>query len=64
VARKGVRKSKVFPTRQEAKDWGARQEYLILNAETIASALSFGEVMDRMPGARWPISHIGRKRPG
>ncbi len=66
VARKGVRKSKVFPTRQEAKDWGARQEYLILNAETIASALSFGEVMDRYArevsigkrGARWEIIRI------
>lgn len=30
VARKSIRSSKSFPTKQEAKDWAARQEFLIL----------------------------------
>lgn len=61
IARKGVRKSKVFATKTEAKDWAARQEYLILNGTQIASSQSFGDVLDRYArevsiskrGARW-----------
>ena len=30
IARDGIRKSKSFITKQEAKDWSAREEYLIL----------------------------------
>jgi integrase len=47
VARRGVRKSKVFPTRAEAKDWAAREEYLILNAKAIAATQPFGDVLAR-----------------
>lgn len=61
VARQGVRKSKIFASKVEAKDWAARQEYLILNGEQIASAALFGDVLDRYArevsigkrGARW-----------
>ncbi|MEO1538516.1 MAG: site-specific integrase [Pseudomonadota bacterium] len=44
VARKGVRRSKLFATRQEARDWGARQEHLILNKETLDSRQTFGDL--------------------
>lgn len=47
IDRKGVRKSKTFPTRQEAKDWSARQEYEILNAPQLAGTTAFSDVMLR-----------------
>jgi integrase len=47
VARKGVRKSKVFQTKREAQDWAARQEWLILNGDKVAAAMTFGEVLAR-----------------
>lgn len=61
VAKDGSRKSKVFATRQEAKDWAARQEYEITHHEEIASAQPLAEVLDRYArevstqkrGARW-----------
>jgi integrase len=61
VARKGVRKSQTFNTKTEAKDWAARQEYLILHQDEFPSKLTFGEVMDRYArevspskrGVRW-----------
>lgn len=61
VARKGVRKSQVFKTKTEAKNWAARQEYLILHEDEIHSKLTFGAVMDRYAqevsptkrGTRW-----------
>lgn len=61
MQRKGVRRSKVFPTRQEAKDWAAHEEYRILNAPKVAAAVSLAEVMLRYArevsttkrGARW-----------
>ncbi len=66
VARQGVRKSKSFVTRQAAKDWAARQEYLILNADQIATTQTFGSVMDRYArevsstkrGARWEMIRL------
>lgn len=66
VARRGKRLSKVFPTRQEAKDWAARQEYLILNAEKVAAQGTFGELLERYErevspgkrGARWEILRL------
>ena len=66
IARQGVRKSKTFATRQAAKDWGARQEYLILNADQIASTQTFGTIMDRYArevsttkrGARWEMIRL------
>lgn len=61
VARQGQRRSRVFPTRQAAKDWAARQEFEILNADRIAADIPFGDVLERYarevsPGkrsARW-----------
>jgi integrase len=47
VNRKGARKSKIFPTRQEAKDWAAREEFTVLNAPAIAAETSFADVMGR-----------------
>lgn len=47
VARRGVRKSKIFPSKREAQDWASRQEYLILNGEKAAAAMTFGELLDR-----------------
>ena len=47
VARRGVRKSKIFPSKREAQDWASRQEYLILNGEKAAAAMTFGELLGR-----------------
>ena len=66
VARKGVRKSKVFPTRQAAKDWAAREEYKILNADKVIAEMKLGEVFDRYArdvspakrGARWEMIRL------
>lgn len=68
VARKGVRSSKIFPTKQAAKDWAARQEYLILNQKPKSETTLFKDVLDRYArnvsvekrGARWEILRIER----
>ena len=44
----GVRRSKVKPTRQAAKDWAARAEYEIRNGDKIAAKMSLGQVFDRL----------------
>jgi len=75
VQRKGVRRSKVFATRQEAKDWAAHEEYRILNAPKAAAAVSLAEVMLRYArevsttkrGARWEdvrLQKLARDRIG
>jgi integrase len=61
VFRQGVRKAKTFDTKTEAKNWAARQEYLILNEEVVQGKITFGEVLERYArevspakrGARW-----------
>ena len=60
VARKGVRMSKSFPTKAAAKDWAARQEYLILNGGinrpgTMRELFDkyAREVSPKKRGARW-----------
>lgn len=61
VAKGGVRKSKVLPTRREAQDWAARQEYTLTHAPEIASATPLADVLERYgrevsikkKGARW-----------
>lgn len=66
VARRGVRKSQVFPTKQEARDWAAREEYKILHADKVAEAMPLGdlferyarEVSPRKRGARWEILRL------
>ena len=68
VARKGVRKSRVFPSRQEAKDWAARQEYIILNKRQIEEKTTFGslclryarEVSPLRKGERWEGMRLKR----
>lgn len=73
VARRGVRMSQVFMTKTEAKDWAARQEFLILNQEEQASKQTFGEVLDRYGkevsptkrGERWEqirLEKLGRDK--
>ncbi|GFE51571.1 integrase [Roseobacter cerasinus] len=70
VYRDGVRKSKVFATRKEAKQWGARQEYLLENAPEVNSRIPFGDILDRYgreksskkKGARPEIIRIERIR--
>ena len=70
VARRGVRTSKTFATKTEAKDWAARQEHTILNAKALQSSKPFGDVLDRYArevspakrGARWEILRIERFR--
>lgn len=47
IARQGIRKSKVFETKRAAQDWAARQEWLILNGDKAAAAMTFGELLDR-----------------
>lgn len=42
-----MRKSRIFDSKQAAKDWAARQEYLILNGDTGGSGMTFAECMDR-----------------
>jgi len=66
VARKGIRKSKVLATRQEAKDWAARQEHLILNAGSVAKKTILKDVLDRYArevsptkgGHRWEVVRL------
>jgi len=66
IARQGVRKSKVFPSKRAAQDWAARQEYLILNADEVAAGQAFGAIMDRYArevssgkrGGRWEIIRL------
>tara|TARA_R110000868_G_scaffold109674_2_gene297934 strand:- start:1026 stop:1973 length:948 start_codon:yes stop_codon:yes gene_type:complete len=68
VARQGVRTSKVFPTKQAAKDWAARQEYLILNEKPKSETTLFRDALERYArtvsvtkrGARWEILRIER----
>jgi integrase len=66
IARRGIRKSKVFPTRQAARDWAAREEYKILNGEKVAAALSLLDVLERYArevspskrGHRWEVIRL------
>lgn len=70
VARQGKRKSKSFPTKQAAKEWAARQEYLILSDEGGGSSETFGSIMDRYArevspkkrGQRWEAIRLERFR--
>lgn len=70
VARQGVRRSKVFGSKAEAKDWAAREEYNILNADAIRSRETFATAMERYArevsptkrGARWEMLRLERMR--
>lgn len=66
IARRGIRKSKVLPTKRAAQDWAARQEYLIEHSEEVARGQPLGDVLDRYArevsptkrGARWEIVRL------
>jgi integrase len=68
VARQGVRKSKTFPTKQEARDWAARQEHLILSNEATAASITLGALFQRYAdevspgkrGHRWEAVRLAR----
>ncbi len=70
VARRGVRRSKLLPTKGEARDWAARQEWLILNAERAAADTPLSDVLARYArevspgkrGHRWEVYRIERLR--
>lgn len=61
VARRGVRTSKILPTKRDAQDWAARQEHLILEGEGRYGPGTLGNLLDRYArevspgkkGARW-----------
>jgi integrase len=68
VFRRGIRRSKTFPSKQEAKDWAARTEWEILNRKALDAKLSLGDVFDRYArevsptkrGARWEQIRLER----
>lgn len=68
VNRRGVRESRVFDTRQQAKDWGAQREYEILHGKAIAAKMTLGEVFARYArevsptkrGERWEVVRLNR----
>jgi len=70
VARLGVRRSKVFSTKQAAKDWASRQEYLILHGDKAAAVIPFSDILDRYArevspgkrGHRWEVVRLERIR--
>ena len=65
VARKGVRKSKTFPTRLEAKDWATHEEYLATGQGHPRSGMALGDLFERYgrevsPRKRGKITEIIR----
>jgi integrase len=66
VSRKGHRASKVFITKQEAKDWAARKEFTVARATVEDDPITFGEVMNRYSeevsstkrGERWEVIRL------
>ena len=68
VYRRGNRRSKSFATKQEARDWAARQEYEMDNSGAIAARMTFGEVLARYVeevspgkrGYRWEAVKVER----
>jgi len=73
VARQGVRKSKVFDTKQQAKDWSAHEEHQIINSKPAGETTSLRAAFDRYAievsptrrGERWEVirlAKLGRDR--
>lgn len=54
VARQGVRRSGTFPTKAAARDWAARQEYLILEGDETGGKGALGDAMERYARERSP----------
>ena len=71
IYRRGIRRSKSFATKQEARDWAARQEYEMDNSGAIAVRMTFGEVLGRYVeevspdkrGYRWEAVKVQRLEP-
>lgn len=68
VARRGIRMSKAFPTKAAAKDWAARQEYLIVEGDEKGARGTLGDALhryarERSPkkrGERWEIIRLSK----
>ena len=68
VARGGVRKSKSFPTQRAAKDWAAREEFLIADTPKQSEMVTLGqafmryasEVSPKKRGERWEVLRLRR----
>lgn len=54
IVKLGVRRSKVWPTKTAAKEWAAREEYEIANADSVASQESLGSLIERYARERSP----------
>ncbi|PYG33096.1 tyrosine-type recombinase/integrase [Pelagimonas varians] len=70
IARSGTRKSKVFPAKQEAKDWAANEESRLKDERSTSCRLPFGDVMRRYGlevsptkrGHLWEVARIEKWR--
>ena len=68
VSRQGVRRSQTFPTKAAAKDWAARQEYLILQGDETGGKGTLGDAMERYArerspgkrGERWEVIRLAK----
>jgi integrase len=68
IERKGKRASQSFETKQAAKDWAAREEYLILHPVDVASTTLLGDAFARYArevsplrkGERWEVIRLER----
>lgn len=66
----GVRKSKSFQSKREAKEWAGQQEYDILNAQPEGERVSLGdafrryanEVSSKKRGERWEVIRLAKLR--
>lgn len=66
VARKGIRRSKVFSSKSAAKEWAMREEYLVTHSEEIAAQGTLSELFDRYArersttkrGERWEVIRL------
>ena len=70
VDRKGVRRSKVFPTKREALDWAAWTERQVLGGISAPGRVTFREVIDRYArevsplkrGHKWEFIRLERMK--
>ncbi|MDO6591726.1 site-specific integrase [Loktanella sp. D2R18] len=70
VMRVGVRKSKSFVSKLEAKDWAAREEYLISDCRPKGATVTLGEAFNRYAsevspkkrGERWEVVRLRKLR--
>ncbi|MFQ1700804.1 tyrosine-type recombinase/integrase [Loktanella agnita] len=70
VSRAGVRKSKSFVSKREAKDWAGQQEYAILNTRPEGERVALGdafrryanEVSSMKRGERWEVIRLAKLR--